>query len=91
VEVLNGEPNPFGLLNVHGNVSEWVEDCWNPTLNGVPKDGSPRRSGDCQTHVIRGGSWGDDPKDLRSAARSWQVTAERRAQIGFRVARSLPF
>jgi formylglycine-generating enzyme required for sulfatase activity len=89
VEVLNAEPNPFGLLHMHGNVREWVEDCWNSSLIALPRDGSARMSGDCRSHVVRGGSWADAPKDLRSAARSWEVTAERRAQIGFRVARTL--
>jgi formylglycine-generating enzyme required for sulfatase activity len=83
------EPNPFGLLHVHGNVREWVEDCWNASLAGLPSDGSARKTGDCNSHVTRGGSWSDEPKDLRAATRSWEVTGERRAQIGFRVARSL--
>jgi len=82
-------PNPFGLMHMHGNVSEWVEDCWNPNLVGLPKDGSPRTTGDCNSRVVRGGSWSDEPKDLRSAKRGWEVVGERRAQIGFRVARSL--
>jgi formylglycine-generating enzyme required for sulfatase activity len=83
------QPNPFGLLQVHGNVREWVEDCWNESLSGIPQDGAARTTGDCTTHVVRGGSWADEPKDLRSAKRSWEVTEERRAEIGFRVARTL--
>ena len=89
VEVMSAEPNPFGLVHMHGNVREWVEDCWNPTLSGLPKNGSARLAGDCQTRVVRGGSFADEPKDLRSASRRWEITAERRAQIGFRVARTL--
>jgi formylglycine-generating enzyme required for sulfatase activity len=81
--------NPFGLLHVHGNVWEWIEDCWNPSLAGLPNDGTPRTSGDCSRRVIRGGAWSDEPKELRSAKRSWEVTGERRAEIGFRVARTL--
>jgi formylglycine-generating enzyme required for sulfatase activity/uncharacterized caspase-like protein len=83
------EANPFGLLHVHGNVREWVEDCWNPSLAGLPNDGAPRLTGDCSSHVVRGGAWSDEPKDLRSAKRSWEVVGERRAEIGFRVARTL--
>jgi formylglycine-generating enzyme required for sulfatase activity len=83
-----GEPNPFGLLNMHGNVREWTEDCWNTNLAGVPRDGSARTSGDCNSHVVRGGSWADDPRDLRSARRWWEVKGERRAEIGMRIARS---
>jgi formylglycine-generating enzyme required for sulfatase activity len=81
--------NPFGLLHVHGNVWEWVEDCWNASLAGLPRDGAPRVAGDCNSRVIRGGAWSAEPKDLRSAKRSWEVASERRAEIGFRVARTL--
>ena len=84
------EANPFGLLHVHGNVREWVEDCWNPSLAGIPRDGAARTSGDCNSRVVRGGAWSDEPKDLRSAKRSWEVVGEKQAKIGFRVARSLP-
>jgi formylglycine-generating enzyme required for sulfatase activity len=76
-------------MHVHGNVREWVEDCWNANLSGIPPDGTPRITGDCRSHVVRGGSWADEPKDLRSAKRSWELATERRAQIGFRVARTL--
>jgi formylglycine-generating enzyme required for sulfatase activity len=89
VPVETGEPNPFGLLNIHGNVREWVEDCWNDSLTGLPRNASPRVTGDCRSHVVRGGSWADEPKDVRTAKRTWEVSAERRAQIGFRVARDL--
>ena len=85
----SSEPNPFGLYHVHGNVREWVEDCWNASLTGLPKDGAARSTGDCESRVVRGGSWSDEPKELRAAARSWEVKGERRAQIGFRVGRSL--
>ena len=90
VPVDETQPNPFGLLHMHGNVREWVEDCWNANLAGLPPDGSARTAGDCNSRVVRGGSWADEPKDLRAAKRSWEVPGERRAQIGFRVARSLP-
>lgn len=89
VEIDKSEPNPFGLLHVHGNVREWVEDCWNPTLAGLPPNGSARLTGDCSARVVRGGSWGDEPKDLRLAKRLWFETTEKQSKIGFRVARSL--
>jgi formylglycine-generating enzyme required for sulfatase activity len=83
------EPNPFGLLQVHGNVREWVADCWNPSLSGQPPDGAARVKGDCKGRVLRGGSWKDEPRDLRSAKRTWEMADERQPEIGFRVARTL--
>jgi formylglycine-generating enzyme required for sulfatase activity len=89
VEIDRSQSNPFGLLHMHGNVREWVQDCWNSTLAGVPPDASPRLTGDCTSRVVRGGSWKDDPKDLRSAKRHWEEQGWRDQYTGFRVARSL--
>ncbi len=50
-------PNPFGLYDVHGNLWEWTQDCWNPSYEGAPADGAPWTSGDCISRVLRGGSW----------------------------------
>ena len=66
--------NPFGLHDVHGNVYEWVEDCW---------------EGDCSRRVLRGGSWILIPWFLRSAYRYWITTGIRVSIAGFRVARTL--
>ena len=85
----NSRPNAFGLLHVHGNVAEWTLDCQNRTLDGLPGDGTSRRTGDCDSHVVRGGAWDSDPAELRAAARSWQRTDKRSYAIGFRLARDL--
>ena len=81
--------NGFGLHDVHGNVWEWVEDCWNDSYRGAPSDGSAWTSGDCSIRVLRGGSWDDYPEVLRSAGRGWSDVGIRRNYIGFRVARTL--
>ena len=82
--------NGFGLHDVHGNVWEWVEDCWNNRYyGGVPADGSAWVSGDCGRRVLRGGSWGNDPGSLRSAGRIRSTTGFRFYRFGFRVARTL--
>ena len=82
--------NPFGLYDMHGNVWEWVEDCWNDSYRGRrPDDGSTWTTGDCGRRVLRGGSWNDDPEDLRSAFRGRIARRQPVRIIGFRVARTL--
>jgi formylglycine-generating enzyme required for sulfatase activity len=83
------DPNPWGLYQVHGNVGEWVEDCWNPNYAGAPVDGSARTSGHCSERVWRGGSWADQPQYLRSASRAHSYVSVRGEVVGFRIARSL--
>jgi len=77
--------NPWGLHDMHGNVWEWNQDCWNGNYDKAPSDGSARLSGDCDRRVLRGGSWGGDPRNLRSANRFGHYTDFRSNVIGFRV------
>ena len=50
--------NAFGLYDMHGNVWEWVEDCFHDNYEGAPDDGSAwTADGDCNSRVLRGGSW----------------------------------
>ncbi len=81
--------NGFGLYDVHGNVWEWVEDCWNDDYVGAPSDGSAWESGQCRRRVLRGGSWSYIPWLLRSANRNWLASGIRFNNVGFRVARTL--
>lgn len=90
VAVDSFKANAFGLYNVHGNVFEWVEDCWHDNYHGSPKDGSAWiKGGNCNKRVLRGGSWTFKPQFLRSARRSKNFTTPRMSLIGFRVAREL--
>ena len=81
------QPNAFGVHDMHGNVGERVEDCWNDSYAGAPSDGSAWLSGDCSRRVLRGGSWGRGPVRLRSASRL-ASTGGRYNDSGFRVART---
>ncbi len=84
------EPNGFGLYDVLGNVWEWTQDCWNESYWGAPADGSAWSSGDCSLRVVRGGSWGNAPRDLRSAFRGRDSAGDRdNRYLGFRVARTM--
>lgn len=83
-------PNAFGLHDVHGNVSEWVLDCVDTGYVGVPNDGGAATDGACaQNRVVRGGSFGGEPKDVRSAFRSGGPQTTRYTGVGFRVVRAL--
>ena len=81
--------NGFGLRDVHGNVMEWVADCWNATYDDAPADGSAWETGDCNKRVLRGGSWVVNPALLRSALRLRAIPRYRNLTTGFRVARDL--
>jgi formylglycine-generating enzyme required for sulfatase activity len=84
-------PNAFGLHDMHGNVWEWVEDCWIDSYKGAPSDASVRTTActDSNARVLRGGSWYDYPRNLRSAGRNWVEPDYRFNNRGFRVARVL--
>jgi formylglycine-generating enzyme required for sulfatase activity len=89
VPVDNFAANPWGLFNVHGNVWEWTEDCWNDSNQGNPGNGSARTTGDCTRNVVRGGSWASDPKYLRAAFRFGITASLRGSLFGFRLAMTL--
>lgn len=81
--------NAFGLHDMHGNVWEWVEDCYRADYRQAPADGSAVASPSCELRVVRGGAWNYYPALLRSAYRYSTTGAVRLNNIGLRVARSL--
>lgn len=83
------KPNAFGLYDMHGNVSEWVEDCFQNGYENAPTDGSAAVVANCRLRVLRGGSWIGQPKALRSASRLRRPADDRYGNNGFRVARTL--
>ena len=83
------EANAFGLHDLVGNVSEWVDDCWHDSYQRAPTDGSAWINPGCKQRVIRGASWASSPEEVRSAYRIRANPDTTNARVGFRVARTL--
>lgn len=83
--------NAFGLYDMSGNAWEWVEDCYHDNYDGAPTDGGAwttpcSKSG----RVLRGGSWSNDAKTVRTAIRINATSVIRGGNIGFRIVRTSP-
>ena len=80
--------NNFGLYDMHGNVFEWCQDHWQKSYEEAPVDGSawidPNASENA-ARLLRGGSWGSDPQNCRSAYRNSYDADNRYYNVGFRV------
>lgn len=92
--VTSKKSNLWGLYGMHGNVEEWVQDCYHKNYNGAPTDGNAWTRGDCNKNdkgdirrVHRGGGWEDFADDCRSANRSVSAPNYRNSNLGFRIVR----
>jgi formylglycine-generating enzyme required for sulfatase activity len=88
------QPNAFGVYDTAGNVWEWAQDCWHDSYEGAdrPDNGSAWEAAggdDCARRVIRGGSWFDSPRGLRSAYRTGFYPDLRFNNLGFRLAQDI--
>jgi formylglycine-generating enzyme required for sulfatase activity len=81
--------NAFGLFDMLGNAWEWTEDSYHGSYKDAPVDGSAWQ-GDGAKRVLRGGSWNNSPRIVRSAMRNSYKPELRYSFYGFRVARTLP-
>ncbi|WP_057831416.1 bifunctional serine/threonine-protein kinase/formylglycine-generating enzyme family protein [Colwellia sp. TT2012] len=79
------QQNAFGLYDMHGNVWEWTQDCWNEDYYAAPSDGSAWQVGDCSAGIIRGGSWLNEANVLRSTFRRGYSRSAKTNVTGFRL------
>jgi formylglycine-generating enzyme required for sulfatase activity len=102
------KPNPWGLHDIYGNVAEWCVDHYDKTYYGTFPTDKPTvgpvllPTAKRWSHVVRGGSWAEEPPGCRSAVRrgsdkSWIMLDPNRPQsiwwltsadfVGFRLVR----
>lgn len=86
----NFPANPFGLHDMTGNVSEWLQDCFHETHEGRPSTSVPRVDGNCDFRIVRGASF-LSPVASRARLSSRQARPPHMSNqsIGFRVRRTL--
>ena len=80
-------PNANGVYDLLGNVGEWSADCWHPNLDG---DNAAKSGTTCSGRAVRGGSWSDGPRQVRTAYRGRLAGTARTDHVGFRVMLPLP-
>ncbi len=92
VEVGGLPANPWGLYEMHGNVWQWCQDHWHDSYDGAPGEGLAWEDMGAPAgaiRVVRGGSWNDDARYVRSAYRGRSVPGFCYNDLGFRFARDL--
>ena len=91
------KPNDFGLYDTAvSNVSEWTSTAYTESIDKLTSDLNPEYRYDAakedpykmKRKIVRGGSWKDAARNLRSDLRQWEFRNEQRSYIGFRNVRS---
>jgi formylglycine-generating enzyme required for sulfatase activity len=81
-----GGASPYGVLDMAGNVNEWVEDWYDADYYTISPHSNPTGPDDGILKVLRGGSWHTDEYNIRSADRHYLAPDIRNIVIGFRCA-----
>ena len=81
-------PNAWGLYDMFGNVSEWVQDWYSPNYYSQSPAANPTGPDSGSYRVYRGGCWFDAEKYCRPALRRFDFPISRVYNVGFRVVRT---
>ena len=84
------QPNLLGMYDVFGNSAEVMGDCYVPSHEGAPTDGSALLTPDCGIRVAKGGSFAGEPPFFRAATRVSVTDPVRGTGFGLRVVREMP-
>lgn len=90
IHVGTRRPNPFGLLDMHGNVIEWCQDLYSQrqyAISTTAQDPTGPVSGESRS--ARGGSWFHGAASTRSAYRTAFLPLGGNYTVGFRIVRTL--
>lgn len=82
-------PNPFGLYDMAGSVSEWCSDWFDRTYYERSPEENPQGPAEGTHRIIRGGSWADGPQRLTVFFRNWVRPNQRTPNLGFRCVRDV--
>jgi formylglycine-generating enzyme required for sulfatase activity len=81
------KPNDLGICDMAGNAAEWVSDWYSEEFYAQSPKEDPKGPDNGDKKVVRGGSWRDDPEDIRVAVRKYESSGSASEYVGFRVVR----
>jgi len=83
------EPNSFGIFDMHGNVWEWVEDCFHRSYESAPLTSEAWLGDNCKSRMLRGGSWNNGWDRMSSSSRHSNSVRMSTYNTGFRLAQDI--